>query len=105
MKISYKISLIPFGLLLAGCVPLTLQTRLSSTNPATASAEEGGYVAAAPSLMSGNNYALGPDAEGEMMNMGEHGGQSMKMPGHAGHSNPPAKPADHDAHEHNAPKQ
>jgi len=108
MKSWYRISLVPLGLLLAGCIPLTTQTRLSPSGPSNPTTGEGAYPAAIPALMVGNNYAMGPEAEGAQMNMGKHGGhgaQPMKMPQHEGHEKTPAKPAEHDHHEHKAPQQ
>ena len=108
MKTWYRILLVPPGLLLAGCIPLTTQTRLAPASPANPSAAEGAYPAAVPLLTTGNNYAMAREAEGAEMNMGEHGGhgaQPMKMPGHEGHEKAPAKPTKQDHEEHKPPKQ
>ncbi len=108
MKTWYRILLVPLGFLLSGCVPLTTETRLSPSNPANPSAGDGAYAAAGPVLMTGNSYAMGPEAESAEMNMGEHGGhgaQPMKMPQHEGHEKTAAKPGEHDHHEHKAPQQ
>jgi hypothetical protein len=92
-----------------GCTPLGVQNRLSSPNsPANAHASEALEAPAAPMLMTGNNYAMSPEAEGTEMEMGEHGGHgspAMKMPQHQGHNpNAAPKPSEHDHHEQNQPK-
>ena len=64
--------------------------------------------------MTGNNYAMPPEGEGQPMKMDmkvmpEHGAHPAKMPAHEDHGKTPAKPAaTPNAPEHphdNAPKQ
>src|SRR6266498_2137855 len=103
MKYLYRLLLvIP---LLTGCAPLTLQTSLSSAgSPANANAPEGAHPPAMPALMSGNNYAMGPEATGTELDMGDHGGQPMKTPMLQGQQKEPGKPAEHQQHQHTTPQ-
>ena len=87
------------------------------TGPASASAAESPLPPAAPMLMTGNNYAMSPEGDGQpmkmdmmdMKDMPEHGAKPGKMPEHVGHGKTSAKPAatpNTPEHHHNdAPKQ
>ena len=74
------------------------------TGPASASAAESPVPPAAPMLMTGNNYAMSPEGDGQPMKM-----DMMEMPEHEGHGKTSAKPAatpNTPEHHHNdAPKQ
>ncbi|SRR6266702_2849192 len=66
--------------------------------PASASAAESPLAPAAPILMTGNNYAMSPEGEGQpmkmdMKDMPEHGAQPTKTPQHEDHGKTLAKPA------------
>jgi len=87
------------------------------TGPASASAAESPLPPAAPMLMTGNNYAMSPEGDGQpmkmdmmdMKDMPEHGAKPGKMPEHVGHGKTSTKPAatpNTPEHHHNdAPKQ
>ncbi len=74
------------------------------TGPASASAAESPLPPAAPILMTGNNYAMPPEGDGQPMKM-----DMKEMPEHEGHGKTSAEPAaTPNAPEHphdNAPKQ
>lgn len=109
----------------AGCIRLEFPA-LSNSSPASAAAAEGASPPAAPFLMTGPNYSMGPEAAGQMnapaghhgmnhgqMNYGEmdHGktnGEAMKGMDHKsmghGSTNQPAKPSEPEAHQHHHPE-
>jgi hypothetical protein len=95
-----KMNLLPSGLALAciltGCSPFK-PPPLSRSNPANPNAAEAPLPPAAPLLMTGNNYAMPPEVEGQPMQMD----MNMEMPDHEGHGKPSEKaPAhDHSGHE------
>ncbi len=106
MKTFISLSTVLATLVVSGC-------RVAAPNisphagPASASAAESPLPPAAPLLMTGNNYAMPPEGEGQPMKMDM---KDMKeMPEHEGHGKTSAKPAaTPNAPEHphdNAPKQ
>lgn len=101
--------LLPLSLALTGCAQFNAPNRLASYNsPANPNAPDAAHPSAAPFLMTGNNYAMSPEADGVQMDMGAHSGHSseMKMPQHEGHDHkPPANSAEPDDSKHSHPKQ
>src|SRR5258706_11989069 len=113
MKTFIGLSAAVATLVLSGC-RVTAPIISPHAGPASASAAESPLPAATPVLMTGNNYAMPPEGEGQpmkmdMKDMPEHGAQPTKIPPHEDHGKTPAKPAatdDTPEHHHdNAPKQ
>jgi hypothetical protein len=115
MKTFISLSTVLAALVVSGC-------RVAAPNisphagPASASAAESPLPPAVPILMTGNNYAMSSEAEGQpmkmdmndMKDMPGHGAQPTKTPPHEVHEKTSAKPAPTPAPEHhhdNAPKQ
>jgi len=106
MKTFISLSTVLATLVVSGC-------RVAAPNisphagPASASTAESPLPPAAPLLMTGNNYAMPPEGEGQPMKMDM---KDMKeMPEHDGHGKTSAKPATTpnapEHHHDNAPKQ
>jgi hypothetical protein len=103
------LTLAALSLALVGCAKISPSPLFSRPNPADPHAGNVGFPPAVPVLMVGTNYTMGPQTEaqpiGMKMSMPEHGAQPMKMPQHDGHDKTSDKPAQHDHHESNPPKQ
>ena len=62
---------------LTGCAGIATQPSLSSSNPSSPTASEAGYPIAMPVLMTGTNFAMSPQAEGQPAS--PHEGTQHKM--------------------------
>ncbi len=106
MKTFISLSTVLATLVVSGC-RVAAPNISPHASPASASAAESPLPPAASLLMTGNNYAMPPEGEGQLMKMDM---KDMKeMPEHEGHEKTSAKPAatpnapEH--HHDNAPKQ
>jgi len=104
MKRILPITIVVVVIGTVGCTPLSLQTKVSPSSPANPEAPESPIPPPPPVLMTGTNYAMGPEGSGQPMNMSDHGSHSMKVPAHETHEKP-AEGQKHEHHEDNAPKQ
>src|SRR5437660_700592 len=84
-------STLVLALVLAGCAPFK-QPPLSHSSPASPNAAETSSPAPVSFLMSGNNYAMAPEGEGQPMQMD----MKMDMPGHQSHEKRSGKTPEHD---------
>jgi len=111
MKKTLRTSILAMALASAGCVALPTQPRLADSNPASPKAPEAVFRPATPLLMSGNNYAMSPEGEGQpmemdmKMDMPDHGAQPTGTPQREGYQTPSATPKTHEHHQDNPPKQ
>ena len=107
----FNITLAAFSLGLVGCAQIAPPSKLSLSDPASPNAAEAGYPAAMPVLMTGNNYAMAPEGEGQpmemdmKMDMQDHGAQPTQTPQHEGRQTPSATPKEHEHDQDNPPKQ
>jgi len=113
MKKTLRTLVLGITLASAGCMALPPQPHLADSNPASPNAPEASFRPATAFLMSGNNYAMPPEGEGQPMemdmkmnmpNMPEHGTQPPAT-SHEGHETPSATPKTHEHSQDNAPKQ
>ena len=93
MNKIFRIALVPVVLAVVGCVPLSTQTRVAASNPASPNAPEAAYPTAFPILMAGTNFALAPQAEEKAATEHQH------------NQNKSTRPAEHKHHQDNAPDQ
>jgi hypothetical protein len=113
MKIFISLSTVLAALVVSGC-RVAAPDISPHAGPGGASAAESPLPPAAPILMTGNNYAMPPEAEGQpmkmdMKDMPEHGEQPTKTPqpedrGRTS-TKPAATPNTSEHHHDNAPKQ
>lgn len=101
MNTFLRLSFSTIALAAAGCAAIPSHTQLSTSNPASLYASEAAFPAAQPILMTGENYAMAPQAEGKSMEMDMQ--KDMPAPQHGDQK--PAIPHPHEHHQDNSTKQ
>ena len=95
---------LPFALITliaVGCAAIPTQTEVPSSNPANIHAAEAPFPGAVPLLMSGENYAMSPEADKQPMSTDMH-----KDHQHGQKPASPQEPQHNHQHQHdNPPKQ